>query len=134
MLGLHCVIDQAFQAVQSCLYCFYGDALCNLLISGMSVEYIAVLIHKRHDVDTYQKVKTENWLSKPIWTSHTTNIEILQKIGVYTRNDIDDKQPENPKDVFYADHIMKNTPGHYGTLLRRIEGRRQGKQGKGRPR
>ena len=31
----------------------------------------------------------------------------------------------------YAGHIMRNTSGHYDTLLRTIDGRRQGKRGKG---
>ena len=34
----------------------------------------------------------------------------------------------------YAGHIMRNTSGHYDTLLRTIEGRLEGKRGRGRPR
>ena len=33
-----------------------------------------------------------------------------------------------------AGHVMRNTSGHYDTLLRTIEGRREGKRGRGRPR
>ena len=41
------------------------------------------------------------------------------------------KQPEKQKDV---GHIMRNASGHYDTLLRTIEGRLEGKRGRGRPR
>ena len=34
----------------------------------------------------------------------------------------------------YAGHIMRNTSGHYDTLLTTIEGRLEGKRGRGRPR
>ena len=34
----------------------------------------------------------------------------------------------------YAGHIMRNTSGHYDTLLRTTEGRLEGKRGRGRPR
>ena len=34
----------------------------------------------------------------------------------------------------YAGHIMRNTSGHYDTLLTTIEGRLNGKRGRGRPR
>ena len=34
----------------------------------------------------------------------------------------------------YAGYIMRNTSGHYDTLLRTIEGRLEGKRGRGRPR
>ena len=33
-----------------------------------------------------------------------------------------------------AGHIMRNTSGHYDTLLTTIEGRLKGKRGRGRPR
>ena len=63
------------------------------------------------------------------WTSHTTNIDVLQKIGV--------KQTTMFKKIrklSYAGHIIRNTPGHYATLLTTIEGRLEGKRGRGRPR
>ena len=34
----------------------------------------------------------------------------------------------------HAGHIMRNTSGHYDTLLTIIEGRLEGKLGRGRPR
>ena len=34
----------------------------------------------------------------------------------------------------YSGHIMRNTSGHYDTLLTTIEGRLEGKRGRGRPR
>ena len=34
----------------------------------------------------------------------------------------------------YAGHTMRNTSGHYDTLPTTIEGRREGKRGRGRPR
>ena len=37
------------------------------------------------------------------------------------------------RQLSYVGHIKRNTSGNYGTLLRTIEGRLEGKQGKGRP-
>ena len=36
--------------------------------------------------------------------------------------------------MYYAGHIMRNTSGHYDTLLSKRKRRRQGKRGSGRPR
>ena len=36
--------------------------------------------------------------------------------------------------MFYAGYILRNTSGHYDTLLGTIEGRQEGKQGRERPR
>ena len=65
------------------------------------------------------------------WTSHTTNIGVLQKIGVKETTMLNILK--NRK-LSYAGHIMRNTSGHYDTLLTTIEGRLEGKQGRGRPR
>ena len=63
-------------------------------------------------------------------TFHTINIVELQKncvkettmkINLKTRN------------MSYAGHIMTDLSGHYDTLLRVIEGRLEGKLGRGRP-
>ena len=57
------------------------------------------------------------------WTSHTTNIETT------TINNVKNRK------MSYAGHITRNTSGHlYDTLLRTIEGRLEGKRGRGRPR
>ena len=65
------------------------------------------------------------------WTSHTTNIDALQQIGVNETtmliNSLKNRQ------LSYAGHIMRNTSGHFETLLSTIEGRREGKRGRGRP-
>ena len=58
------------------------------------------------------------------WTSHTTNIDVLQKIGVKETTMLNTLK--NIK-FSYAGHIMRNTSGHYDTLLTIIEGRREGK-------
>ena len=65
------------------------------------------------------------------WTSHTTNIDVLQKIGVKETTMLNTLK--NRK-LSYAGHIMRNTSGHYYTLLTTIEGRLNGKRGRGRPR
>ena len=65
------------------------------------------------------------------WTSHTTNIDVLQKIGVKETTMLNTLK--NRK-LSYAGHIMRNTSGHYDTLLTTIEGRLNGKRGRGRPR
>ena len=65
------------------------------------------------------------------WTSHTTNIDVLQKMGVKETtmlNNLKDRK------LSYAGHIMRNTSGHYDTLLTTIEGRLAGKRGTGIPR
>ena len=64
------------------------------------------------------------------WTSHTTNIDVLQKIGVKETamlNTLKDRK------LSYAGHIMRNTSGYYDTLLTTIEGRLSGERGRGRP-
>ena len=61
------------------------------------------------------------------WTSRTTNRDVLQKIGVK------ETTMKNRK-LSYAGHIMRTTSGHYDTLLTTIEGRLNGKRGRGRPR
>ena len=65
------------------------------------------------------------------WTSHTTNIDVLQKIGIKETTMLNTLK--NRK-LSYAGHIMRNTSGHYDTLLTTIEGRLNGKRGRGRPR
>ena len=65
------------------------------------------------------------------WTSHTTNIDVLQKIGVKETTMLNTLK--NRK-LSYAGHIMRNTSGHYDTLLTTIEGRLNGKRGRGTPR
>ena len=46
------------------------------------------------------------------WTSHTTNIDVLQKSGVKetTINNLKHRK------LSYAGHIMRNTSGHYMIL------------------
>ena len=65
------------------------------------------------------------------WTSHTTNIDVLQTIGV---NETTMLNTLKNRKLSYAGHIMRNTSGHYDTLLTTIEGRLNGKRGRGRPR
>ena len=67
------------------------------------------------------------------WTSHTTNIDVLQKIGVKETTMSLMNNLKNRK-MSYAGHIMRNTSGHYDTLLTTLEGRLEGKRGRGRPR
>ena len=55
----------------------------------------------------------------------------LQKIGVKETTMLNTLK--NRK-LSYAGHIMRNTSGHYDTLLTTIEGRLNGKRGRGRPR
>ena len=64
-------------------------------------------------------------------TSHTTNIDVLQKIGVKETTMLNNLKHRK---LSYAGHIMRNTSGHYDTLLTTIEGRLEGKRGRGRPR
>ena len=65
------------------------------------------------------------------WTSHTTNIDVLEKIGVKETTMLNNLI--NRK-LSYAGHIMRNTSGHYDTLMTTIEGRLEGKRGRRRPR
>ena len=65
------------------------------------------------------------------WISHTTNINVLQTIGVKETTMLNNMK--NRK-LSYPGHIMRNTSGHYDTLLTTIEGRLEGKRGRGRPR
>ena len=51
---------------------------------------------------------------------HATNIDVLQKIGVKEKTMINNLKNRN---ISYAGHIMRNTSGHYDSLLRTIEGR-----------
>ena len=60
------------------------------------------------------------------WTSHITSIDVLEKIGVKETH-----IHENRK--CFAGHIMRNTSGHYDTLLVTVEGSLEGKRGRGRP-
>ena len=60
------------------------------------------------------------------WTSHTTNIDVLQKIGV--KENITMLNTLKNIKLSYAGHIMRNTSGHYDTLLTTIEGRLNGKR------
>ena len=59
------------------------------------------------------------------WTSHTTNIDVLQQIGVKETTMLNTLK--NIK-LSYAGHIMRNTSGHYDTLLTTLEGRLVGKR------
>ncbi len=65
------------------------------------------------------------------WTSHTTQIDILQKIGVKETTMFNNLKHRK---LSYAGHIMRDTLGHCDTLLTTIEGRREGKRGRGTPR
>ena len=58
------------------------------------------------------------------WTSHTTNIDVLQKIGVKETPMLNNVKHRK---LSYAGHIMRNTSGHYDTLLTILEGRLEGK-------
>ena len=55
------------------------------------------------------------------WTSHTINIDVLQKIGVNETTMINNLK-EKQKDILCS-HILRNTSWLYDTLLRTIEGR-----------
>ena len=65
------------------------------------------------------------------WTSHTTNIDVLQKIGVKETAMLNNLKHRK---LSYAGHIMRNTSGHCDTLLTTLQGRMEGKRGRGRPR
>ena len=65
------------------------------------------------------------------WTSHTTNIDVQQKIGVKETTMLNTL---TNRKLSYGVHIMRNTSGHYDSLLTTIEGRLNGKRGRGRPR
>ena len=52
-------------------------------------------------------------------TSHTTNTDVLQKIGVKETTMLNNLK--NRK-LSYAGHIMRNTSGHYDTLMTTMEG------------
>ena len=56
---------------------------------------------------------------------------VMFKIGVKETTMIDSLKRRK---LSYAGHIMRNTSGHYDTLLRTIEGRLDGNRGRGRPR
>ena len=47
------------------------------------------------------------------WTSHTTNIDVLQKIGV---KEITMLNNVKNRTLSYAGHMMRNTSGHYDTV------------------
>ena len=65
------------------------------------------------------------------WNSHTTNIDVLQKIGVKEKTMLNNLKNRKLSD---AGHIMRNISGHYDTLMTTIEGGRlEGKRGRGRP-
>ena len=64
-------------------------------------------------------------------TSHATNIDVQQNTCLNETTMTNNL--ENRK-LFYAEHIMRNTSGHYDTLMTTIEGRLEGKRGRGRPR
>ena len=66
-------------------------------------------------------------------TSHATYIDVglLQKSGVKETTYMMNK---NRTKRNISCHIIRNTSGHYGTLLTTIEGRLNGKRGRGRPR
>ena len=68
-----------------------------------------------------------------IWTSHITNIDVglLHIIGVKETTMTNTQHNQKKTD---AGHITRDTAGHYNALLRTIEGRRQGKRGRGRQR
>ena len=61
----------------------------------------------------------------------SSNTDVLQKIGVKETTMINNLKNRKTS---YAGHIMRNTSGHYDTLLTTIEGRLEGKRGRGRPR
>ena len=65
------------------------------------------------------------------WWSYKRDSTVLQKIGVNETTML--KTLENRK-LSYAGHIMRNTSGHYNTLLTTIEGRLNGTRGRVRPR
>ena len=63
-------------------------------------------------------------------TYHTTNIDVLQHFFLKETTVLNTLK--NRK-LSYAGHIMRNISGHYDTLLTTIEGRLNGKRGRGRP-
>ena len=70
------------------------------------------------------------------WTSHTTHIDVglLQQIGVMETTRPPMLNTLKNRKLSYAGHIMRNTSGHYDSLLTTIEGRLNGKRGRWRPR
>ena len=65
------------------------------------------------------------------WTSHITNIDVIQKIGVKETTILNNLK--NRK-LSCVGQIMRNTSADNDTLLTTIEGRLEGKLGRGRPR
>ena len=57
-------------------------------------------------------------------TSHTTNIDVLQKIGVKETTMLNNLKTRK---LSYAGHIMRNTSEQYDALLTAIDGRQEGK-------
>ena len=90
-------------------------------------SYLKAIIHK---INAFEMCSYRRMLIIS-WTSHTTNIDVLQKIGV--KETIMLNNLKNRK-LSYAGHIMINTSGRYDTLLTTIEGRLEGKRGRGWPR
>ena len=83
-----------------------------------------------HKINDFEMCVTEDcW---QLVTSNTTHIDVLQKICV-KETTMFKKYLKNRK-LSYAGHIMRNTSGHYDTLLTTMEGRRQTRKREGRPR
>ena len=81
------------------------------------------------DTSIYHKINAfEMWCYRRMlrisWTSHTTNMYVLQKIGEKKTTMFNNLK--NRK-LSYAGHTMRITSGHYDTLLATIEGRREGR-------
>ena len=69
--------------------------------------------------DVIINYKYNNIFSRYVRTSHTTNIGVLQNIGVKETTMINNLKT---RQMSYAGHIMRNTAWHYDTVLRTIEG------------
>ena len=101
----------------------------------MDVKYYFLILFysktKDHKINAFEMWYYRRML-RISWTSHTTNIDVLQQIG---EKGTTDKQPEKQKHVLSGPHNEKHIRHYemYDTLKRTIEGRRQGKRGRGRP-
>ena len=73
----------------------------------------------------------EMWCYRRMLRISNTNIDVIQKIGVKETTMLNNLK--NRK-LSYAGHKMRNTSGHYETLLTTLLVRLEGKRGRGRPR
>ena len=98
--------------------------------------YVFSVVSYRFETLTYSKAIDHKINALEMWCHRkmlkiTTNIDVLQKIGVKETTMLNNLKKRK---LSYVGHIMRNTSGHYDTLMITIEGRLEGKRGRGRPR